>query len=175
MVSMGVTKIVNWAKKWNETMELNSPKLSPQSTWLEVAIGIVLLLVLITAVVPRFCRAAGEGRLATLSDTLHLVRSSIDVYRAEHHGLLPGQRKAGQAVSPKAFIEDITCLDKSGQRRYFEQFPANPFISDDECRSTVTCVRDPNTQPDGTEGTAWWFNSATGEFKACDDKFHTTY
>jgi type II secretory pathway pseudopilin PulG len=156
-------------------MESNSPKLNPQSTWLEVAIGVVLLLVLSMMIVPQLSRAAGEGRLETLSDTLHLVRSSIDVYRAEHGGLLPGQRKPGQLVSPSAFVEDLTCLDRSGQYRYLERFPANPFISEDECRSTVTCVRDPNILPDGTEGTAWWFNSATGEFKACDDKFHTKY
>ncbi len=156
-------------------MESNSPKLRPQSTWLEVAIGIVLLLALSVALVPKFSRAAGEGRLAALSDTLHLIRSSIDVYRAEHQGLLPGQRTPGQMVSYQAFIEDMTCLDTNGQYRYFEQFPGNPFVSDDERRKTITCVRDPNAQPDGTEGTAWWFNSATGEFKACDEKFHTTY
>ncbi len=76
-------------------MESNSPKLRPQSTWLEVAIGIVLLLALSVALVPKFSRAAGEGRLAALSDTLHLIRSSIDVYRAEHQGCCRGNERRG--------------------------------------------------------------------------------
>jgi type II secretory pathway pseudopilin PulG len=156
-------------------MDANKPKLNPQSTWLEVAIGIVLLLVLAMMVVPQWTRAAGEGRLAALSDTLHLVRSTIDIYRAEHNGLMPGQRQAGQKVTPAAFVAAMTCPDAGGKYRYFEQFPANPFVRDDGRRTTVTCVNCPSAQPNGTEGTAWWFNAATGEFKACDEKFHTTY
>lgn len=156
-------------------MEANKPKLNPQSTWLEIAMGVVLLLGLSMAAVPQLSRAAGEGRLATLSDTLHLIRSTIDIYRMEHNGLLPGQKQFGQAVSPYAFIDDLTSPDNTGKFHYFQRFPDNPFISDDARRSSVTCVNNPNAEPDGTEGTAWWFNGATGEFKACDEKFHTTY
>jgi hypothetical protein len=62
-----------------------------------------------------------------------------------------------------------------GQFHYFQRFPDNPYIQDSDCRNTVTCVNDPNIRPDGTEGTAWWFNAATGDFRACDSEFHTAY
>lgn len=156
-------------------MEANKPRLNPQSTWLEVAMGVVLLLGLSMAALPQLSKAAGEGRLATLSDTLHLIRCTIDIYRSQHEGRMPGQRQPGEPVLPAAFVQDLTSPDANGNYPYFKEFPANPFISSDERRTTVTCVQSPSARPDGTEGTAWWFNSATGEFKACDDKFHTAY
>jgi hypothetical protein len=156
-------------------MEENSPKLNRKSSWLEMAIGAVILLALSMAAMPCFTRAAGRGRLEELSDTLYLVRCTIELYRTEHNGLLPGQQKTGQRVLPSDFARDLTLPDTEGHFHYFERFPENPFIRCDDSRSTVTCVNDPNMLPDGTEGTAWWFNAATGQFRACDNQFHAAY
>ncbi|MBM4103411.1 MAG: hypothetical protein FJ263_05075 [Planctomycetes bacterium] len=156
-------------------MEENSPQLNPSSTWLEIAIGAAVLLTVAAAAVPHFSQAAGQGRLEEMSDTLHLVRCTIELYRTEHNGLLPGQQKAGQFVLPSDFIRELTSPDTKGEFPYFQRFPENPFIRCDDSRNTVTCVNDPNVLPDGTEGTAWWFNAATGQFRACDNKFHTAY
>ena len=158
-------------------MEENSPKLNciKKSTWLEIVIGTVILLAFSMAVMPYFTRAAGRGRLEELSDTLHLVRCTIELYRTEHNGLLPGQQKAGRRVLPLDFVRDLTLPDTDGHFPYFERFPENPFVRCDDSRNTVTCVNDPNMLPDGTEGTAWWFNAATGQFRACNNKFHTAY
>ncbi|HML74472.1 MAG TPA: hypothetical protein PKB02_08235 [Anaerohalosphaeraceae bacterium] len=156
-------------------MESNPPKLNPKPTWLEIAIGFALFVGISMVVVPQFSRAAGEGRLAQLSDTLYLVRCAIDLYQADHEGLLPGQAKAGQPVRPEFFVRDLTSPGPAGASAYLRPFPGNPFISQDDRRNTITCVHDPNMMPNGTEGTAWWFNSATGDFRACDNQFHTVY
>jgi type II secretory pathway pseudopilin PulG len=156
-------------------MDANTSKLHSKSTWLEIIIGAVILLVISVMTAPYLTRAAGRERLEGLSDTLHLVRCTIDMYRANHDGLLPGQRKAGQFVLPADFVRDLTLPDTNGCFPYFQRFPENPFIRCDDSRSTVTCVNNPDIQPNGTEGTAWWFNAATGQFKACDSKFHAEY
>jgi len=156
-------------------METNPPKLNPKPIWLETAICVAILLGLSIVAVPQFSRAASRERLEELSDTLYLVRCTIDLYRAEHDGLLPGQRNPGQAVTHLDFVRDLTQPETDGHFHYFQRFPENPFIRCDDRRSTVTCVNDTNAHPDGTEGTAWWFNAATGEFRACDNRFHTAY
>jgi type II secretory pathway pseudopilin PulG len=156
-------------------METNPPKLNPKPTWFEIAMGVAVLIVISLTVVPRFSQAADRQRLEGLSDTLQLIRCTLDLYRADHDGLYPGQRRAGQSVSPLAFVQDITTPGCSGQTCYFVRFPDNPFIGVSDCRNTVTCVNDPAIRPNGTEGTAWWFNAATGEFRACDSEFHTAY
>jgi type II secretory pathway pseudopilin PulG len=161
----------------DEVMEEKSPKLNPtkKSTWLEIVIGTVILLSLSMAAMPYFARAAGRGRMEELSDRLYLVRCTIELYRNEHSGLLPGQQNPGQRVLPSDFVRDLTLPDMKGDFPYFERFPENPFIRCDDRRNTITCINDPNMLPDGTEGTAWWFNAATGQFRACDNKFHTAY
>ncbi|MEN6309045.1 MAG: hypothetical protein ABFD91_14960 [Anaerohalosphaeraceae bacterium] len=156
-------------------MESNPPKLNPKPTWLEIAIGFALFVGISMVVVPQFTRAAGEGRLAQLSDTLYLVRCAIDLYQADHEGLLPGQDLAGQPVRPDHFVRDLTAPGPGGIYAYLRQLPGNPFVSQDDRRNTITCVHDPNMKPNGAEGTAWWFNSATGDFRACDNLFHATY
>jgi type II secretory pathway pseudopilin PulG len=156
-------------------METNPPKSNPKSTWLEIAVAVTVLLAISMSVVPRLTKAMGCGRLEEMSDTLYLVRCTIEQYRTEHKGLFPGQRTANQLVLPAEFVRDLTQPQTEGHFRYFQRFPENPFIQCDDRRNTVTCVNDPNIQPDGTEGTAWWFNGVTGEFRACDNKFHTAY
>ena len=157
-------------------MESNPPKLNPKSTWLEIAIGVAVLIGISMSVVPRFTQAADRQRLEELSDKLQLIRCTIDLYRAEHNGLLPGQQSPGQSVAPQDFVRDMTTsVNEDGHFRYFNRFPDNPFIDDSDCRNTVTCVNGAAIRPDGKEGTAWWFNAATGEFRACNSSIHTAY
>lgn len=152
-------------------METHRTKLSA----LELSIAAVVLIGVSFAVAPRFSRAAEESKLTQLSDTLHLVRCTLDLYSAQHEGLYPGQTKAGDAVHSGEFVRALTVPDEFGREPYFKTFPSNPFMAMPDQANTITCVNCPKALPDGTEGTAWWFNAATGDFRACDRKFHTAY
>lgn len=156
-------------------METNPPKLNPKPTWLEFAMGVAVFIGISLTVVPHFTQAADRQRLEELSDKLQLIRCTIDLYRAEHEGLMPGQQSPGQSVTSINFVRDITMPGSDGRIHYFERFPDNPFIGSSDCRNTVACVNDPKIRPNGKEGTAWWFNAATGEFRACNSEFHTAY
>lgn len=124
---------------------------------------------------PRLSQAAQESKLAELSDNLYLIRCTIDMYKSESGGLLPGQKEPNKPVMPDDFVRALTTAGEQGRRSYFQEFPANPFMAGPDNRNTITCVHDKGAEPDGTEGTAWWFNSATGRFQACDSQFHAAY
>jgi len=87
-------------------------------TVMEILIVIVILCIVAAVAVPRVSHAAAKNRTSDMVGKLHLVRSQIRLYKAQHAGLLPGQE---------------------------------------------------------TEGTGWWLNIATSEFRPCDNKFHTAY
>ena len=40
---------------------------------------------------------------------------------------------------------------------------------------TIAFVGDPACQPSGAEGTGWWFNSGTGQFRASDSLESSRY
>lgn len=124
---------------------------------------------------PAVSRAVEEKKLTDMVDALQSVRGTLQLYKVEHYGLLPGQRFVGDSVTPEQFIEALTQRQDQESEAYFQQLPENPYADPGRSRS-VTCVNDPDAQqPTGREGTAWWFNAATGQFCACDSAFHANY
>ena len=136
---------------------------------------VVLLSLAASLVNPALSQAVDEKRLVDLADGLQSMRAGLQLYKAAHGGRLPGQRLPGQAVTPAAFVAALTEQPGPDGQALLRQIPANPYVTDAAAARTVTCVNDPDARPDGTEGTAWWFNAATGEFCACDSAFHTNY
>jgi len=123
---------------------------------------------------PRFSKACSENRLSAMVDGLHAVRSQIERYRVEHDGLLPGQTMPGACIGAEAFIDSMTRKDGAGRGPWLRAVPANPFVTG-EAAADITCVNAVDASPTGAEGTGWWFNAATGQFCACDSRFHSVY
>jgi type II secretory pathway pseudopilin PulG len=139
----------------------------------DVLIAMLLLVLVAATAAPRFSKAASENKLPAMIESLHRVRSSIEVYRIDHEGLLPGQADKGQCIDCESFGKAITAGGKDNEC-YLGEIPANPFIEGDAARE-ITIVHDVDASPCGTEGTGWWLNSATGEFRASDSRFHSVY
>lgn len=134
----------------------------------------VMVVALITATAgPRLSKAAAESQLSQMVAGLHAVRSQIERYRIEHDGLLPGQDAPGRQIAADDFKNSLCGRNAAGSRRLIA-LPANPFMSGDAA-ADVTCVNDAQASPTGEEGTGWWFNAATGQFLACDSRFHAAY
>jgi prepilin-type N-terminal cleavage/methylation domain-containing protein len=144
-------------------------------TVMEVFMVIVILCIVAAVAVPRVSHAAAENRVSDMVVKLHLVRSQVRLYRSQHAGLLPGQKVIGGDVTQADFIDAMTARNPvDGYGPYLKEMPANPFV-DDETADDITCVSDGDAVCTGTEGTGWWLNAATGEFRPCDNKFHTAY
>ncbi len=140
----------------------------------DVLIVIALMALLAAAAGPRFTKACGERRLPAMVDDLHRMRCQIELYRIEHGGLLPGQTTPGGDVTCDAFINALTEPGSVRAAPYLREIPANPFIADDAA-DDITIVNCMATGPCGGGHTGWWFNVASGEFRANDSRFHSVY
>ncbi|MHC5062267.1 MAG: hypothetical protein ACYTFK_14515 [Planctomycetota bacterium] len=88
---------------------------------------------------------------------------------------MPGQKVKGGDIKEADFVAAMTTRSPvDGYGPYFKDMPGNPFISG-PAKDDITCVNDKDLLPTGAEGTGWWINAATGEFRACDSKFRTAY
>jgi general secretion pathway protein G len=144
-------------------------------TVMEIFMVIVILCIVAAVAIPRASHAAAENRTSDMVGKLHLVRSQIQLYRAQHANLLPGQKIIGGDITQADFIDAMTARSAvDGYGPYLDQMPENPFVSG-LAADDITCANDANSLPTGAESTGWWLNAATGEFRPCDSKFHTAY
>jgi len=136
---------------------------------------VTMLAVLIAAAAgPRFTRAGAERRLPELVSNLHRMRCQIELYRIEHGGLMPGQKEIGDDVTSESFVNALTEPDSVRAEPYLREIPPNPFVAGDAA-DDITIVNCMDAAPCGDAGTGWWFNAATGEFRANDSRFHSVY
>ncbi len=140
--------------------------------------GCILILIIGMAAsvfTPGVTQAVEEKKLSDMVDRLHVIRSQIVLYKAHHNGLLPGQQCAGDSVTSDVFIHAMRQQRPDDRGSYLRSIPENPYIQTEQQKTAITCVNDVNAVPTGHEGTGWWFNTATGDFFACDSEFHANY
>ena len=140
----------------------------------DVVIAIALIALLAACAGPRLSRASAEKKLSTMVDGLQRMRCQIELYRIEHDGLLPGQTTLGEDVTCESFVNALTEPDDVRAEHYLREIPANPFI-DDDTADDITIVNDMDIEPCGGGHTGWWFNVASGEFRANNSSFHSGY
>ena len=143
-------------------------------TIVEVCIVLIILTIMAAISVPRLSHASSEAKLSNMVARLQKIRSNIVLYKIQHDNLLPGQKTAGGDISEADFIIAITTKGADGLGPYLKKMPANPFM-DGDSEERITCVNDADVAAKGTEGTGWWLNAATGEFRACDNAVHGVY
>ena len=140
----------------------------------DVVIAIGLIALIAACAGPRLTRASAEKRLPAMIDDLQRMRCQIELYRIEHDGLLPGQTMLGDDVTCESFVNALTEPDNVRAKPYLMEIPANPFV-DDDTADDITIANCMTAKPCGGESTGWWFNVATGEFRANDCGFHSVY
>ncbi len=83
-------------------------------TLVELLIVVIILAVLSSIVIPQFSSSTTEAKEAALTANLSVMRSAIELYRAQHGGKNPGESTAvsatGQCTSGTA-IADGTAAD----------------------------------------------------------------
>ncbi len=144
-------------------------------TVLEIFIVVLILCTAGAVVAPRVSHAASKGRLSDLVSKLQLVRSQMQLYKIQHGDLLSGQEVTGGDIAQADFIAAMTRRNTvDGYGPYIKEMPENPFVAG-HATDDITCVNDADAVPTGAEGTGWWLNAATGQFRACDCQFRTAY
>ena len=134
----------------------------------EIMIIAVIICVVGFIVTPAFTKANAEAKISDLTEKLESVRNQIELYRVQHDGLLPGQRRAGGSIDKRQFVNALTEKGPDGMGPYLEEVPVNPFNESDSISV--------ETWDDGkVNGAGWCFNSVTGEFRADDNVGHSAY
>jgi type II secretory pathway pseudopilin PulG len=133
--------------------------MAEKSNWSYVELaGITLVLSTVAmSVVPRFTQASPESRICELIDGLHLVRSRLDLYRAQHEDCLP----------PIDSFENFTThmTTKVGSYGpYIDVIPVNPF-------NNLNTIR-VDGEPAGAGKAGWRIDTKTGLFQSDDSVAH---
>ncbi len=139
-------------------------------TLVEILIVVIILGILAAIVIPQFTEASSEARVSNLMTNLQTIRSQLLLYKTQHLENYPTDDSSGHT-----FIEQMTQYsDNSGDVNatpnanfpfgpYLQSIPVNPISGD----NTVTVVNDPAvTFASPAADGGWWFNAATGEFRA---------
>ncbi len=159
---------------------------STSNEWRLVKFGllVVLAVILLDIVVPRFGRGSGisedEMNESSLRSNLQVIRSQIDLYRIQHNDLLPGENCLGEAITEGAFVAALTgrtdengYCDSAGEfGPYLMRIPVNVYVSGDK-GDRVTVLRDGGEFVAGSGQTGWAFDESTGVFYAWDSAAHT--
>jgi general secretion pathway protein G len=139
-------------------------------TLVEILIVVIILGILAAIVIPQFTEASGEARISSLMTNLQTIRSQLLLYKTQHNDVYPGST-ADATLFGKQLCEysnvagTVQATPDTAHTfgPYLQAVPKNPISND----GTVTIVNNAATAfaaPAADGG--WWFNMATGEFRA---------
>lgn len=156
-----------------EVKEVRIKKMKSGFTLVEILIVVVILGILAAIVMPQFSDSSEQSKMSSLTSDLQTVRSQIQLYKAQHHhgaANLPG------TVSGISFAQAMTMYTKQDGTLaaaqapgsdvcgpYLLEIPENPYNESNSVSSGTTA---------GDGSTGWWYNKATGDFKANDSAGH---
>ncbi len=145
--------------------------LRPAFTLVELLIVITILGILAAIVVPRFTSASVQTKENAMKEDLRRVRTQIELFKAQHNGLNPGEfYPSAPAPSGGEFVmiftrftdvNGIPSMVKTEDYRfgpYLPSFPTNPM-------NGLSDVRVGAFDGESFDGlTGWLYDPATGRF-----------
>ncbi len=133
----------------------------PGFTLIEVLIVAAFLAILAWAVIPQFSSAASDVRTGAMTTRLSAVRGALELYRIQHGGRYPALRTF------VAQLTEATRADGSVAAVGTDGYPLGPYLQS----MPVNPATQTDTIGDGPPGSsAWYYNEATGEFRANDSE-----
>lgn len=134
-------------------------------TLVEILIVVVILGILAAIVIPQFTEASTEAKKSSLMTDLQTMRSQIELFKIQHNDNLPGWQGATfiQAMTGYTTIAGAVAAGPGANiyGPYIQQIPTNQF-------NDLTSITEADTTPAAAPGTGWFFNTATGEWRAGD-------
>ena len=102
-------------------------------TLVEILIVVVILGILAAIVIPQFTNASEQAKESSLVSDLQTMRSQIELYKAQHKGVVPGT--TGTSTTPEQALTGLTTIngahaDAPGDGvygPYMQKLPKNPF------------------------------------------------
>jgi prepilin-type N-terminal cleavage/methylation domain-containing protein len=141
----------------------------PAFSMMELVIVMVIMGILAAIAIPRIGTASDRAKAEAVEASLSQVRSSIEIYKAEHLGSIPGMEFVAQMTqySNEQGMTDTSLSSKFPLGPYLREIPKNPYSGSNAVRFIMTASP---TQAASSKNLGWTYNVVTGEFAAdCSD------
>jgi general secretion pathway protein G len=127
-------------------------------TLVEVLIVVVIMAILAATIIPQFTDSTSDAKASTVKFNLHTLRSQIELYKAQHNGVVPTGTLVELTVNT-----DIDGTQGTGTGfpygPYIRQIPDNPFTNSN---AVTVITNDPAAAGDVTGSGGWLYNDTTG-------------
>jgi general secretion pathway protein G len=115
----------------------------------ELVIVTAIIGILAALVVPQVQNHSTTAKEAAAKDNLHMLRSMIELYAAQHGDIAPGYKQNDPGNMPK---EDQFLEQTVEEEHYMRKMPTNPFNGLD----SILVVGDKQTFPSEATGESGW-------------------
>ncbi len=144
-------------------------------TLVEILIVVIILGILAAIVIPQFTEASNEARVSNLMTNLQTIRSQLLLYKTQHLENYPDSAATfGDQMTLFSDYNGTTAaaIDKTANPPiifgpYLQSVPVNPITGSN-------AVQDTTAPGAATTDGGWYYNPATGEFRADLKDSHTT-
>jgi len=139
---------------------------------LELIIVVVIIGIIAAIAIPRMSRGAKGADESAFKGDLAVLRTAVDLYAAEHSGNFP------TGTSTEVTAQLTTYSDVSGATSatkdvssgkiygpYLKAVPPLP-LGTKKGNASIVVVTDGTKTPPQSGSAGWWYNSATGDFRA---------
>ena len=146
-------------------------------TLIEILVVVIILAILAAMIIPQFSSATESARASMLMDDLRVMRSQLEVFKAQHQGIPPGYPGCDTTETPTdaVMLEHLTKASTSegvtaavntpgyDYGPYMREMPTNPFNG----KNTVRVLAPSETFPDAPlDQFGWIYQPSTLLFKA---------
>lgn len=132
-------------------------------TLIEVLIVVVIMAVLAATIVPQFTSSSKDARESSVKFNLHSLRSTLEMYKLHHQGLLPaGTNNLEQLTKATNAAGTVGTAGPSFPYGPYLQneMPMNPFTNSNKV-TLFTGTGTPTAS--GATDAGWIYRPATGE------------
>lgn len=170
-------------------------------TLIEILIVIIVLGILAMIIVPQISVSTDDAKVSTLQSDLSSLRSSVEIYYAQHGNKYPGEvddtdgagAPADAAAAAVAFTKQLTQYTNANGKASVDKdtanYPYGPYIKGGELPQNpfgttaaprgvtvdITTTDITTRTSDGSPTTGWKFYAITGVFIANDSVAHAAY
>lgn len=146
-------------------------------TLVEILIVVIILGILAAMIIPQFSSASESARAAMLMDDLRVMRTQMEVFKAQHNGVPPGFPGCDSAQPPTeaVMLDHVTrsstpagataAINTPGYPYgpYMREIPANPFNGKSSVRVLSASEAFPNSPSDQY---GWVYQPSSMTFKS---------